>query len=176
MHLDNRLAAIAALVPRGTRVADVGTDHAYLAIALKEDRAAIQVIATDKNEGPCAAARRTLTEAGLAESIPVRCGDGLKVLVPGEVDTICIAGMGGGLIATILAEGNEVLSHVLRLVLQPMNDAAVLRRWLYENGWHIANESLAVADGRLYELITAEPGMAKMPEPWLLTLGPTLWC
>lgn len=176
MHLDNRLAAIAALVPRGTRVADVGTDHAYLAIALKEDQAAIQVIATDKNEGPCAAARRTLTEAGLAESIPVRCGDGLKVLVPGEVDTICIAGMGGGLIATILAEGNEVLSHVLRLVLQPMNDAAVLRRWLYENGWHIANESLAVADGRLYELIAAEPGMAKMPEPWLLTLGPKLWC
>ena len=175
MRLDNRLAALSALVPYGTRVADVGTDHAYLAIALKKERGAKLVIATDKNEGPCAAAQRTLAEAGLADCIPVRCGDGLSVLVPGEVDTICIAGMGGGLIATILAEGMEVLSHVIRLVLQPMNDAAVLRHWLYENGWHIANESLALADGRLYELIAAEPGMEKMPEPWLLTLGPALW-
>lgn len=175
MRLDNRLAAAAALVPFGTRVADVGTDHAYLAIALKKERGAKLVIVTDKNEGPCAAARRTLAEAGLEESIPVRCGDGLSVLVPGEVDTICIAGMGGELIATILAEDMEVLSHVLRLVLQPMNDAAILRRWLYENSWHISDESLAVADGRLYELIAAEPGMEKMPESWLLTLGPVLW-
>lgn len=175
MRLDGRLAAVAALVPRGARVADVGTDHAYLAIALIEERSVETVIATDKNDGPCAAARRTLAEAGLDTRVPVRCGDGLSVLSPGEIDTVCIAGMGGGLIASILAAGADVLKGVSRLVLQPMNDAATLRRWLYENGWHIEEESLATADGRLYEIIAAEPGEEETPESWRLTLGPALW-
>ena len=175
MRLDGRLSAAAELVPRGASVADIGTDHAYLAIALIQERDAEKVIASDKNEGPCAAARRMLSKAGLAKRIPVRCGDGLSVLIPGEVDTVCIAGMGGGLIASILAAKPEVLAQVSRLVLQPMNDAAILRRWLYENGWHITEESLATADGKLYEIIAAEPGVEAMPEPWLLTLGPKLF-
>ena len=149
MRLDGRLAAVAALVPRGARAADVGTDHAYLAIALLNEQDVETVIATDKNEGPCAAARRTISASGFTNRVQVRLGDGLAPLSPGEVDTVCIAGMGGGLIASILAEGAEVLTEVSRLVLQPMNDAAALRQWLYDNGWHIVEESLATADGRL---------------------------
>ena len=175
MRLDGRLAAVAALVPRGARAADVGTDHAYLAIALLNEQDVETVIATDKNEGPCAAARRTISASGFTNRVQVRLGDGLAPLSPGEVDTVCIAGMGGGLIASILAEGAEVLAEVSRLVLQPMNDATALRQWLYDNGWHIVEESLATADGRLYEIIAAEPGTEETPEPWLLTLGPVLW-
>ena len=175
MRLDGRLAAVAAFVPRGARAADVGTDHAYLAIALLNEQDVETVIATDKNEGPCAAARRTISASGFTNRVQVRLGDGLAPLSPGEVDTVCIAGMGGGLIASILAEGAEVLTEVSRLVLQPMNDAAALRQWLYDNGWHIVEESLATADGRLYEIIAAEPGTEETPEPWLLTLGPVLW-
>ena len=175
MRLDGRLAAVAALVPRGARAADVGTDHAYLAIALLNEQDVETVIATDKNEGPCAAARRTISASGFTNRVQVRLGDGLAPLSPGEVDTVCIAGMGGGLIASILAAGAEVLTEVSRLVLQPMNDAAALRQWLYDNGWHIVEESLATADGRLYEIIAAEPGTEETPEPWLLTLGPVLW-
>ncbi len=175
MRFGNRIAAVAALVPRGAKVADIGTDHAYLAIELIEVRGAEKVVATDKNEGPCAAARRTLSAVGLLDRVPVRCGDGLVPISLGEVDTICIAGMGGGLIASILTAGASVLADVSRLVLQPMNDASALRRWIYENGWHIAEESLVTEDGRLYEIIAAEPGVEKTPETWLLTLGPMLW-
>ena len=175
MRLDGRLAAVAALVPRGARAADVGTDHAYLAIALLNEQDVETVIATDKNEGPCAAARRTISASGFTNRVQVRLGDGLAPLSPGEVDTVCIAGMGGGLIASILAAGAEVLTEVSRLVLQPMNDAAALRQWLYDNDWHIVEESLATADGWLYEIIAAEPGTEETPEPWLLTIGPVLW-
>lgn len=175
MHLDERLRAVAALTPEGARAADIGTDHAYLAIELLLSRGAASVVATDKNEGPCAAARRALAAAGLSDRVPVRRGDGFAPIEPGEIDTACIAGMGGGLIASILAAHPRVLAPLSRLVLQPMNDAAGLRRWLYANGWHIAEERLALADGRLYEIIAAEPGEEEMPAPWLLTAGPALW-
>ncbi len=175
MGLDARLAAVASLVPEGARAADVGSDHAYLAMALLRDRGALRVIATDKNPGPCEAARRTLAAAGLTEEIAVRQGDGLAPLSPGEVDEVCIAGMGGGLINTILSDSPKIVASLSRLVLQPMNDAAEVRRWLYEHRWHVAAERLAEADGRLYEIIAAEPGEEPVPETWLLILGPVLW-
>lgn len=175
MALDARLQAVAAFVPSGSRAVDIGTDHAYLALSLQQERGAASVIAADKNAGPCEAARHTLREAGLEDVIPVRQGDGLAVLKPGEVDTICIAGMGGQLIKEILAAEPAVLAGTQRLVLQPMNAAENLRRWLYTAGWHIADEALAADDGRLYEIIVPVPGRVAMPEEVLLSIGPVLW-
>ena len=175
MGLDARLNAVAALVPPMSRAADIGSDHAYLAIALWRSGKVSRMIAADKHEGPCQAAQRTLAAAGLAEEIPVRQGDGLSVLAPGEVEVVCIAGMGGALITSILAAAPEVLSGLRRLILQPMNDAPHLRRWLYEHGWHLTAETLAEVDGRLYEILAAEPGTAPLPERGLLLIGPCLW-
>ena len=79
MKLDGRLQAVAAFVPAGSRAADIGTDHAYLAMALLLERGAASVIASDKNAGPCQAARHTLQAAGIADRIAVRQGDGLTV-------------------------------------------------------------------------------------------------
>ena len=175
MKLDRRLQAVADFVQAGSRAADIGTDHAYLAMQLMAERGAAAVIASDKTSGPCQAARRTLREAGLAEQVAVRQGDGLTVLEPGEADTICIAGMGGELITLLLAAAPLVLAQVKRLVLQPMNDVPLVRQWLYARGWHLAAERLAEADGRLYVVLLAEPGEAVMPEPVLLAMGPWLW-
>ena len=175
MRIDERLRAVAALVPPESRVADIGSDHAYLAMYLWRTCGAARVIAADKNEGPCEAARKMIKNAGLASEIPVRCGDGLSVLSLGEVDVVCIAGIGGALIARILAASPQVLASLRRLVLQPMNDAPLLRRWLYEHHWHLAMETLAEADGRLYEILAAEPGAVSLPELGLLLIGPCLW-
>lgn len=175
MALDARLRAVAALVPPGCRAADIGSDHAHLAMELWQTGRVSHVIAADKHAGPCSAARRTLSAAGLTSTIPVRQGDGLSVLAPGEVETVCIAGMGGALIAAILAAVPEVLGTISRLVLQPMNDAPLLRRWLYAHDWHLAAETLAEAEGRLYEVLAAEPGAASLPEQGLLLVGPCLW-
>ena len=171
--LDKRLQAVADMVPAGARVADIGTDHAYLAAELWK-RGAAAVIASDKNAGPCEAARATLLAEGLSEKISVRQGDGLAVLVPGEADTLCIAGMGGRLIADILAAEPEVTAACRRLVLQPMNEAEALRRWLYANGWYLAEESLAEAAGQLYVILCAEQGEEKIAEDILYLAGPRL--
>jgi tRNA (adenine22-N1)-methyltransferase len=176
MHLDERLQALADFVPEGCRAADIGTDHGYLAAALIQQGKAAFVVAGDKNRGPYEAAIRTVKEQALLDNqIAVRLGDGLAVLQPGEVDTVCIAGMGGVLIASILEAQPEVTAALGTLVLQPMNGAAELREWLYDNAWHISDENLVIADGRIYEVIKAEKGSRKKPGPLDLLVGPKLW-
>lgn len=172
--LDDRLEAVAAFVGSGASVADIGTDHGYLAMELKRRDGSRRVIAADKNGGPCRAARKTLGENGMEQAVEVRQGDGLAALAAGEVDTVCIAGMGGKLIADILAARPEVFDRLECAVLQPQNAFVVLRGWLYEHGWHIADEALAKVDGRVYQIIRAVPGRVAMPPRKELLIGPVL--
>ena len=175
MKLDARLQAVLDFVPEGGAVADIGTDHSYLAAALIGEGRAEHVIASDLNLGPCEAARRTVREQNLKEQIEVRQGDGLTVLAPGEVQTACIAGMGGALMADILEAAPLVVKKLHALVLQPMNGEYELRHYLYQHSWHIADETLVVADDRIYTVIRAEKGRRKMPDPLTLEIGPVLW-
>ncbi|MBR3498096.1 MAG: SAM-dependent methyltransferase [Selenomonadaceae bacterium] len=154
--IDSRMKAVMNFVGAGSRVADVGADHGYLSIALAQSGRAEKVIATEKNLGPCEAARKNISAAGLDGVIEIRLGDGLKVLSAGEVDTICIAGMGGALIVKILGDAPEVVQSAARLILQPMNAAKKIRAWLAENSWAIVDEDLAESSGIIYEIICAE--------------------
>lgn len=162
MNLGDRLQAVADFVPQGSRVADIGTDHGYLAVELVKSGKAKFVVASDKNTGPYEAAVRTVRENGLADNvISVRLGDGLKRLKPGEVDTVCIAGMGGALMVEILEGSPDVVETLDTLILQPQSAAPELRRWIYRKHWHIEDESLALDDGRIYEIIMAKRGAAR---------------
>ena len=154
--MDDRLKTIAAFVVEGSRVADIGTDHAQLAIELIESGRASKVIAADLNAGPLEAARKNISAAGLEDRIDVRLGDGLTVLEAGEVDAVCMAGMGGALMVEILS--NDVSRSIGRLILQPMNAVERVRQWLELNGWAIVDEDLAEAGGIVYEIICAERG------------------
>ena len=168
MQLDARLAAIAALVPHGTTLADIGADHAYLAATLVLHGHAPRAVVGDLSAGACEAARRRVGTQRLTQQIDVRQGDGLSVLLPGEAESIVIAGMGGALIADILAGAQDILGDVGTLVLQPMNGAEKLRRWLYAHDWTIERETLARAGGHLYEIIRAVHGHTEMPDEALL--------
>ena len=175
IHLDSRLQAVAEFIKPGRTVADIGTDHGYLAIFLVQSGRSPHVIATDKNEGPYLAACRSIQGTGMEEDcIEVRLGEGLQPILPGETAVLCIAGMGGQLIKQILLDAPKVTDATEQLVLQPMNGTRELREWLYANGWHLTNESLAEADGRIYEILSAEKGRRDMPEDILLEIGPCL--
>lgn len=175
MKLSKRLATIAALVPPGSSLADIGTDHAYLPVYLVSEGLVPRAIAGEVNPGPFAAAGEALARVGLADRVSLRFGDGLTVLVAGEVDTVVIAGMGGLTIIEILAAWPEVTGSLKRLILQPMQAAAPLRRWLAENGWRLLAEALVEEDGRLYEVMAAELGPVEAYEPILDEIGPLLW-
>ena len=150
---DSRIKAVLNFVRRGSRVADVGADHGYLSLELIKSGRASRVIATEKNQHPFEALSKNIS--GVAE-IEARLGDGLTILTAGEVDTICIAGMGGALIVKILEESPEVVQAARSLILQPMNATDKVREWLAAHDWTIADEDLAESAGIIYEIICAE--------------------
>jgi tRNA (adenine22-N1)-methyltransferase len=179
---------IANFVPRGSKVADIGTDHAYLPIYLVQEGVCPSAVGGDVHRGPFEAALRAVREAGLGDAIAVKMGDGLAVVEPGEVEAVVIAGMGGGTIRGILEASPQVADQLVRLILQPMVDAAPLREWLLHNGWQIIDEELAEEENRLYEVIVAEraknslnqlngdlaTGLSIQLDPVLLEVGPKL--
>lgn len=157
MKLSNRLQRIHDQIPEGSRLADIGSDHALLPVAAVRSGKAAGAVAGEVNPGPYEAARKQVSDAGLKERITVRRGDGLDVISAGEVDVITIAGMGGALIASILDRGLSKLDEVKLLILQPNVGEDILRHWLLEHHWVVVAEQLLEEDGKVYEIITAMP-------------------
>ncbi len=173
IRLDSRLDTILSWVPKGSRIADIGTDHAYLPAAGLERGILRGAIAADIHEGPLQMARQTVKNAGYTAEIECRLSDGLEKIAPGETDGAAICGMGGSLIAQILEAQPETVRAMQFLLLQPMTHAGTLRKWLAAHGWEIKDEAL-IEDGKfLYELIYAVPGKEAYPLSWLdAEIGP----
>lgn len=175
MELKGRLKAVASFIKDVHTMADIGTDHAYLPVYLIQQGIVAKAIACDVNMGPCQAARRTIAAAGLSEKIAVRLGDGLRPLNTNEVEAVAIAGMGGTTMIDILTGAPQVITSLGSLILQPMNSALQLRKWLVNNKWLIVDEELVLEDGRLYEIIYAKPGEMTVSEEIFYEVGPCLW-
>lgn len=175
MRLGERLKTIAKLVEFGSRLADIGTDHAYLPIYLIQNGIISLAVAGEVNKGPFKAAQEAIERLDLSSKISLRLGNGLSVVSPGEVDTAVIAGMGATTIIGILQEQPQVVVSLRRLIIQPMVAAPLVRRWLTSNGWKLVEEKLVIDDGKLYEIIAAERGDSPEFEPVLYEIGPILW-
>lgn len=124
----------------GWRVADIGTDHALLPIALANRYGMPSGVATEVARAPFERAREAVAAAGLSGQIEVRLGDGLAPIQPGEVEALSICGMGGERMANILRAHPERISP--RVVLQPNDGFAHVRRWALEAGFHLREEVL----------------------------------
>ena len=151
--MDSRLKSIMDFVPIGSKVADIGTDHGYLAIELIKRNIAAFVVASDKNQGPLASAQKNIKEANIEGNISLRLGDGLKPLEIGEVNVVCIAGMGGALMCDILDASPDIVAKVDKIILQPMNAPERIYQWATENKFYIEGEDLAEVDDIIYEII-----------------------
>ena len=158
MILDTRLRAAADMVPVGARLADIGSDHAYLPIALCLEGKIEYALASDINEGPVASARANIAKNGLAGKIEAIRADGLDKARDFAPDCITVLGMGGELIVTILERAEWVRDERITLVLQPMTHAEILAEYLAEKGFNVTDERIASVgerDDRIYRLIKA---------------------
>ena len=152
-------------------VADIGTDHAYIPIELAKK--GVRVIATDINAGPLKIAEKNSRKNALP--VTLLQGGGLSPLRGASIKEIILAGMGGELIQKIISDDFEKALSA-RLILQPMNSQAELRRFLIENGFVIEKEDLACEGRKIYNLIIAKRGTMSIPETEIdLHLPPCLY-
>ena len=166
LPISKRLLCCASMVQPGSRVADIGTDHGYLGIYLLQSGAARHVIACDLRKDPLENARRNAKLFGVDGEMEFRLSDGLEKILPDEVDTVVMAGMGGDLIQKILSQCPWRKREGLQFILQPQSAGNVLRRWLCEDGFEIRREE-PVQDGHfLYTVMDIRQG-----EPAPLTPG-----
>lgn len=153
--LSARLLAAASLIKGGGRVADIGTDHAYLPVYLIQSGKIKGALACDIGVGPLNNAQKTVEEFALQDKIELRLSDGLKKVFPNEADEIIICGMGGELIAEILSSCPWIKNSRYNLVLQPMTHSEDVRRFLCENGFEIEKEICAAEGKRVYLTLSA---------------------
>lgn len=164
MALPPRLLAIAQRIPPGSRVVDVGCDHGYLAIWLRQQGACPFVIATDLAAQPLEAARRNAQRAGVASGIEFRLADGLEGVNPHEVDTVVLAGMGGETMRGILRGAPWLQDGGHRLLLQPQSKLPELMAFLATNGYQVRDQHLAEDSHRLYTILDVAAGQGEPPQ------------
>ena len=171
--LSMRLERVAAHIPVHARLADIGSDHAYLPVALMRRGAIVAAVAGEVALTPFRSAERTVRENDLEPQITVRLANGLDAIESGDgITAISICGMGGETIRDILDGGKARLSGLERLILQPNGGEQPLRQWLMENGYRILSEEILCENCFDYEIIVAERSGPVMYTAEQLFFGP----
>ena len=161
MRISKRLEQVAAFVPEGSRLADIGTDHGYVPIFLISEGKIDTALAMDVRKGPLARAGEHIREHGFQDQIETRLSDGLRMLQSGEADAVVMAGMGGELIIRIMEEGRHVWDTVRTWVLSPQSDLDKVRRFLAAQGFQIAEEAMLKEEGKYYTVMRVIRGTMK---------------
>lgn len=179
MELSKRLRGVIDLMPHFDTICDVGCDHGYVAITFLQEGIAQNVIAMDVNKGPLEQAKYNAKVYGLSDKLDFRLSDGLQKIVPGEADAFLCAGMGGRLVVRIMENSKDVLDKMKGAVLQPQSELALVRKYVYDIGWHIEQEDMVFeaekeGPGKYYPMMYIAPGKAEMPSETSLSYGPKL--
>ena len=154
--LDDRLNAVLGLIPEGSVLLDVGTDHCKLpAEALLSGRVQ-KAYGSDIKDGPLQAARRQLAALGLADRVELFLSPGLNALpleVLNEVTAVSVAGMGGEVMEVILKEAPK---EPPLWILQPMSAVYELLDFMGEQGYEITAAALARDKEKFYRIFAVK--------------------
>ena len=161
MDLGARLETAFSLVRRGSVVYDIGSDHGYLPASLILNGICQRCVVTDINRGPLDRAEQTFREKSISEKAEFFLTGGLSGLsIPSDTPVdICICGMGGELISSILddamKDGLIVAGNGVHFILQPMSRPWELRRHLWENGFETETEKFVREGDKVYSVMSA---------------------
>lgn len=157
-RLSQRLLHVAKHVPKGARLADIGSDHAYLPVYLAKRGLISYAVAGEVAQGPHMNASRVIQQANVGNIVQSRLGNGLAAFTEADqIDTITICGMGGALMVDILNASPAKLATRPLLILQPNIGMELVRSWLAKNYYQIVAEDILRDLGHVYEMMVAKP-------------------
>nr|WP_072514440.1 class I SAM-dependent methyltransferase [Ndongobacter massiliensis] len=176
-----RIEQLIQAVPPSASVVDVGCDHGFVALGLAARNDIQQVLATDISAASLQKLRVVLPALppAMRAKITTCVADGLVGLPWEKADAVVIAGMGGSLLCRILAAPQvRGVWKRAQLILLPHNDTDVVRRFLTEQRFIIAEEQVFFDGGHYYELLCARPlapgetGPVYTPAEWQYGIQP----
>ena len=150
-YLSDRLQAIHDMLPKGV-IADIGSDHGKLMIALFKSGKLIKGYAIENKKGPYQRLIQALEKEDLLDKIIPLFSDGIEDL-PMDVKHIVLAGMGGDLIIEILKKHPEKLKYISTIVVDAHGAIGKVREEISHMGFAIAEEKMIKEDGQYYEII-----------------------
>lgn len=155
ISLDSRLMMCADFVRENARVADIGTDHAYLPLWLCLNGKCPSAVAADINPEPLSRGIEKIKSLNAQHLVSARLSDGLENIKSDEADDIVIAGMGGELIAKIIDGCSFSKDSGKHFILQPMTKSEALIKYLCDNGFEILRQDCCIACKKCYTVILA---------------------
>lgn len=153
MKIGKRLNRLCTLVGNRGVVIDVGTDHGKLAKKVLDEGQVDFVYATDISKKCLEKAENVLKNEISEQKAKCIVSDGLLGLDEiKKCDLVIIAGMGGNEIVKILSE-NKRWEEFFEFLLQPMQDAEILRGFLAEAGFKILSDEILEERGKFYSIL-----------------------
>lgn len=150
--LSKRLLTIANLVPKDSNVADIGCDHGYLLIYLKDNHFNGKLIGIDNKKGPLESFKYNLMQKKYENDIAIKLSDGLKD-VDRTFNTIVIAGMGFDNIKKIILNNIEKLDCINTFIIDSHTKENDVREFFVKLGYKIDDEKIIEENGIFYEII-----------------------
>lgn len=151
IRLSKRLKIIHDMVPKSV-VADIGSDHGKLMIALVQSGIVKKGFAVENKEGPFERLRTNLIRYRVDSVITPLFSDGIKDITR-DVSTIVIAGMGGSSIVNILKAHPEKLVSLQTIIIDAHSAVPFARKEICQMGFAIADEQIVKEDDIFYEII-----------------------
>lgn len=150
--LKPRLNEICQLINNADYIVDIGSDHAFLSIALIEQSRAKFVTNIEINQAPLDNGYKNVCAKHLEKKINFFLNDGLLNLnLNKRIDYLCISGMGSDNIIQIIL--NNKYNEVNKYILQANTDISKLRYFLLNNDFIITNEIVILENKHYYEII-----------------------
>ena len=137
--MSKRIRALAELVPSGSVLADIGTDHGLLPILVVQQGIVRKAYAGDVAEGPLSQAEANIAQKGLQDSIQTILGNGFEN-VPEDCTSAVLAGMGYYTATGILEDAIDRLDQYEAVIVQINADVPMLRRWISDHHFTIQKE------------------------------------
>lgn len=168
--LSKRLACVVDFVPAVKTVADIGCDHAYVAIALVLKNKAHHVYAIDNKIAPLRVAQTNVDAYDLHHAITLLHNPIAHTMEP--LDGCIIAGVGKTTAVAILDEFEHNFGKNTYVCLQVNTQIIEMRKHMAQRGYRLIDERV-VLDKDYYVMLLYEKGI-EVHTDVVLWIGPYL--